>query len=363
VNTSRPPARSTAHHGLITTPPRARAWGCWWRSKGRKNFSGSGWSGGGTVTLDSAIADPTGATGGVYYVSSSERTCQFAGSGTNVCISFFAKARSGGGGGVYIQIYQSVSPTVIDLGAQVFAFTGAIDGGSTNANFTSLTRTAYPNGWYRFSAVVTAPSGTFNSAARFDIEGGVYQNYIWGVQVEAGSFPTSYIPTTTAAVTRNADVASITGSNFSSWYRQDEGTVFAEAMKTNFGSTYYPWICSARVTNQQNAVGLYVGNALGDNSLVCRVSNVDQAVDTYSSTSANRFTNNVSSKICGAYKVDNFAMSTNGQGTRNDTLGQVPSGLNELLIGNGDGIWNGTIRRLTYWPSRLPNATLQQITQ
>jgi hypothetical protein len=52
--------------------------------------------------------------------------------------------------------------------------------------------------------------------------------YFWGAQLEVGAFPTSYIPTTTSTVTRSADVASITGSNFSSWYRQDEGTMFIE---------------------------------------------------------------------------------------------------------------------------------------
>lgn len=48
--------------------------------------------------------------------------------------------------------------------------------------------------------------------------------YAWGAQLEAGAFPTSYIPTTTTALTRNADVATMTGTNFSDWYNVDAGT-------------------------------------------------------------------------------------------------------------------------------------------
>jgi hypothetical protein len=50
--------------------------------------------------------------------------------------------------------------------------------------------------------------------------------YIWGAQLEAGAFPTSYIKTEASQVTRSADSASMTGTNFSEWYRQDEGTVY-----------------------------------------------------------------------------------------------------------------------------------------
>jgi hypothetical protein len=49
--------------------------------------------------------------------------------------------------------------------------------------------------------------------------------HIWGAQLEEGAFPTSYIPTTTAAVTRSADLASITGSAFSGWYNSTAGTM------------------------------------------------------------------------------------------------------------------------------------------
>jgi hypothetical protein len=96
--------------------------------------------------------------------------------------------------------------------------------------------TPFPNGWYRCNItatstttgalraqwnIVTSPTAARVESYLGDVTKGLY---LWGAQLEAGALPTSYIPTTTAAVTRSADVASITGSAFSGWYRQDEGT-------------------------------------------------------------------------------------------------------------------------------------------
>jgi hypothetical protein len=47
--------------------------------------------------------------------------------------------------------------------------------------------------------------------------------YLWGAQLEAGTFATSYIPTTTTALTRNADLATITGTNFSDFWQATKG--------------------------------------------------------------------------------------------------------------------------------------------
>jgi hypothetical protein len=184
-------------------------------------------------------------------------------------------------------------------------------------------------------------------------------------QLEQGAFATSPIPTTTAAVTRSADVASITGSAFSSWYRQDEGVLYADGL-----------------SSQPNNVPAFIANgiaALNDNS-------TNNRVDLRLQSGGSSFVSFVTSGGAGqatlvntgtyapfvfyrsaiGYAVDNFARNVNSGSIASDTSGLVPVGVNRLWIGAidaGTSPLNGTIKRLTYWPQRLSNASLQQITQ
>jgi hypothetical protein len=181
-----------------------------------------------------------------------------------------------------------------------------------------------------------------------------YGIYIWGAQLEAGAFPTSYIPTTTATVTRSADVASITGTNFSSWYRQDEGSFFC--------STTAPKGLVVFGTGDTFDNTQYVTVA-APNNVSIRSGGSDQAVLTAPvSSSAN-------TNIAFGYASNSFAAVSNGGTISTDMSGAVP--LAQVRLKLGSSAWtpnagndiNGTIKRLTYWPQRLPNSTLQAITQ
>ena len=182
---------------------------------------------------------------------------------------------------------------------------------------------------------------------------------VTNAQLEAGASPTSYIPTTTATVTRAADVASITGSNFSSWYNQTEGTMFADVLNTAVIGTTRIF----SVSNNANANRIHInrGSVSGGNiGVVVTTSSVAQVGLTLA-TSLAALTSN---KSAFAYKTNDFAGSVNGLTPVTQNTGSIPT-VSQATIGNGDTVglntMIGTIKRLTYWPTRL--ATLQAISQ
>lgn len=94
----------------------------------------------------------------------------------------------------------------------------------------------FGNGWYRVSAVFTPTIATANHNLSCPhpsspLVGNAF--YVWGAQLETGSTPTGYIPTTSAQVTRAADTASLSGANFSSW-NNTTGTILAKYKKSGW---------------------------------------------------------------------------------------------------------------------------------
>jgi hypothetical protein len=151
-------------------------------------------------------------------------------------------------------------------------------------------------------------------------------------------------------------VATITGTAFSSWYRQDEGTVFSEAVSVRPSSD------TTRVVaiSDGSAANSIRFNAASTTHTVV-TSNVNEA--TYSFTLNNNARNNWAL----AYKANDIGAALNGVAGTNDTSATLPS-VNQVEIGRlADGTSSsrlvGTIRRLTYFRARLPNTTLQRLTQ
>ena len=171
------------------------------------------------------------------------------------------------------------------------------------------------------------------------------------------SFVSSYIPTTDSAVTRAADVASITGTNFSSWYQQSGGSLFTHSARTSIVPTgEFPVAASLNDETSNNRINnSFITTPLA--GLVVSSGGANVASIYPAVTALDR-------KFATAFATDDFAASVNGGAVLTDTSGALPV-VNRLRIGDmtGGNALNGTIRRLVYWSQRLPNETLQGITQ
>ena len=224
-------------------------------------------------------------------------------------------------------------------------------GGSpfTNIGTTNVTITT---SWQRFSVVTsTATAASYNLQLNAIAAGTVYA---WGAQLEAGAFPTSYIPTTSATVARAADVASITGTNFSSWYNQTEGTVYHQG-RTPTTANFFS-IDDGTVNNR---ITSYMASATAPYLFVSTGGAVIANLTSSAITTGSLFAQ------ANAYKAADFAISTNGGTVSTASSGAVPV-VNKMVIGanvGGGAAVNGTIKRLTYFPTRLANTNLQAITQ
>jgi hypothetical protein len=223
---------------------------------------------------------------------------------------------------------------------------------------------SFGNGWYR--VIVTFTSAIANGAllrlapdnniATYTGDGtsGIF---IWGAQLEAGSFATSYIPTTTGTLARSADVCSITGGDFSGFYNPVEGVLFATA------STFSPSSIIRRIVFATDGTGSNrAGLLFNQGSPPTFIASSGGSLSALISTTVFPVTSPV--KIAGAYKVDDFAISANGSTVTNDTSGLVGVGINRLDIGNQNNTdpLNGHIASLRYYRKRLPNAKLQALT-
>lgn len=191
---------------------------------------------------------------------------------------------------------------------------------------------------------------------------------IWGFTCEAGAFPTSYIPTTTASATRNADVAVISGSAFSSFYNQTQGTFVVRASSMDFAASRGLFAVGDPTLAFGAADTMY---AVFNGSLSGRITanvldgGVPQvtALGTVTAVSVN-----TAYKAAFAYKLDDFAESTSGATAATDTNGTVPTptalslgGLSSGWSGGASSL-NGHLSSLSYYRTRLtPNETLQAL--
>jgi hypothetical protein len=213
----------------------------------------------------------------------------------------------------------------------------------------------------------TYPSGATGTYYADGINGFQYSC----IQYEVGGFPTSYIPTTTSAVTRSADLASMTGVNFSSWYNQSEGTIVISTDKLysgNFDTYRHPYRIDSGSNADQITAYTMPGSTLITNYGIVtggRQVNDYQTINIGSSPTQFKIAQSFNSK---------YFFFTSSKGT---TPPQLPSksapnaqnlslatNMSRLFIGNSAGVAqiNSHLARFTYYPIQITNQQLINLT-
>jgi hypothetical protein len=242
-----------------------------------------------------------------------------------------------------------------------------ITASSVGANITSNSITPVGNGWYRCAVTFTsASSGAIYvvyaplqaSSTGYGSYAGDGWNgfYVWGSQFEAGAFSTSFIPTVASQVTRSADSASMTGTNFSSWFNQAQGTLYAETRQV---PSVYTGIMALSASNLTR-IGLYKFS----NNIVytdAAIVSVNQAAFNLGTVSTQVFY-----KASFSYQTNNFAGSLNGATAVTGSTGTVPPSLTYLTIGqpvdSTTVTGSQTIKKIAYYPVACTSAQLQGVT-
>lgn len=327
-------------------------------------FENSSWSSlavGATVTPNTVIA-PDGTLTADKLIINSGATTNYLRQGITVAavtytMSVFAKA--GEFNTVGIQLTNLWSPTVNGI------FNLATGVATTSDNCTTSI-TSVGNGWYRCSVISSVIPTAGATGRTFILAGnngnlGVSGNgfsgiYIWGAQIEAGSFSTSYIPTLNSQVTRAADAASMTGTNFSTWYNSGEGTMYAEAIAPS--TTTNTSVGIVELSNSASAASNYIA--------IYRQSATWRFRTNLANLNLNPFpTDGSFNKMAFGYSATSYPISVNNTAVQTNTTTGLISGVNQLLIGFASitaSPLSGTIKKLAYYPIRLSNTNLQALT-
>jgi hypothetical protein len=166
-------------------------------------------------------------------------------------------------------------------------------------------------------------------------------------QLEAGAFATSYIPTTTTSLTRNADIVLMTGTSFSSWYSAGSGA-FQIAATPMIATGTRPLV-QADDNTANNIINLRQNVANPELYIVSSGSPQAQ-ID------AGTVVANTAYKLSGSWATNNCAAAQNGGAAATDLSATIPTPTQLRIGSDGTNYGNLWMAKINYWPQRITNA-------
>lgn len=297
----------------------------------------------GTTTADKLLANTTN---GIHAVRRDETVL----ASTTYTLSFYAKAAE------YTFLAINHGHTLVADYHTFFDLSNGTVGTSAVGNTASIQSVG--NGWYRCSVTRTTGVSQTSLSARAlacqsdnvtffvgDTSSGIF---LWGAQLEAGAFASSYIRTTGTAATRSADVADL----------------ISAAIANNIRSFY--------VEFSSPAVGTRGAVSLNDNTANERLAVITSGTDPrlvvhdggveQANIDGGTVTANDRTRVAVRIGTNDFAISVNGGAVVTDTSGTLPT-VDRLMLGRTQAgeYLNGRLARFVGWSQLLPDSTLQTL--
>jgi hypothetical protein len=233
------------------------------------------------------------------------------------------------------------------------------------ANIQGVVNITLTADWVRYST-----TGLMTASASCDFVGGYFDtgsyptatsstdavNFLaWGAQVELGSYATSYIPTVAATVTRSADIATMTGTNFSDWYDAATGTFVVDFDVPSIAAGTRG-VISADNNTADERIELY--NSTADPKTIIVDGGATQA-----DLDGGTLVANTAAKLGLSYAANDAAACLNGGAVQTDATITLPTP-DRLRIGvNQAGNYlNGRIKSIKFYNEAKSDANLQTLT-
>lgn len=287
-----------------------------------------------TLTADKLVEDATASN--THQISVSKPFVL----GTTYTLSIFAKADT------RPAISLGFGTTAFPSTRARFNLTTGI--ATTEAGTPNAKITKYNNGWYRCSISVAA-TATATDNVIFYINNGTTVNYsgdgtsgiyIWGAQLETGSFSTSYIPTTLLAVTRNSDVATMTGTNFSAWWQASKGGAQVSASPGTVNGIR-PWVQFDDGT--ANQIIALRGNTTNPELYIVNLGAPQAQID------AGTISANINYNLTGWWATNDCKARLDGNAVVLDTSATIPTVTQARLGSDGTNYLNGHLASINYY--------------
>ena len=203
------------------------------------------------------------------------------------------------------------------------------------------------NGWYRLTLLASLTGFASLTFQVYNWGASGTTAYFWGAQAEAGAFATSYLPTTAATVTRNADVVTIPSASYAGWFNQSAGTFY---------------VSFDAATTALSIVG--DGNGSGSGILYSSVGDIKTYNGTTGFATTNLFTANTVAKSAISYSATGRVGILNGSLAGLQSVAGTLQTITSIQLGFGfnNSYLNGHIRSFQYYNYAFTNAQLQAIT-